>query len=168
MLFRSEAKWLFGIDAERIEVLVHPQSIVHSMVQFCDGSIKAQLGLPNMELPIQYALSFPKREADNARRLSFADYPTLTFAKPDTDTFTCLALAYKAIEKGGNMPCIMNAANEVAVAAFLQGKITFLDIPDTIATMMEKSRFVAKPTLDDLLQTDTETRQLTIDYLNNK
>ena len=163
-----EAKWLFDVRPEQIEVVVHPQSVVHSMVQFCDGSIKAQLGLPNMELPIQYALSFPKREADNARRLSFADYPTLTFAKPDTDTFTCLALAYKAIEKGGNMPCIMNAANEVAVAAFLQGKITFLDIPDTIATMMEKSRFVAKPSLDDLLKTDTETRQLTIDYLNNK
>ena len=163
-----EAKWLFDVRPEQIEVVVHPQSVVHSMVQFCDGSIKAQLGLPNMELPIQYALSFPKREADNARRLSFADYPTLTFAKPDFDTFTCLALAYKAIEKGGNMPCIMNAANEVAVAAFLQGKITFLDIPDTIATMMEKSRFVAKPSLDDLLQTDTETRQLTIDYLNNK
>jgi 1-deoxy-D-xylulose-5-phosphate reductoisomerase len=163
-----EAKWLFDVRPEQIEVVVHPQSVVHSMVQFCDGSIKAQLGLPNMELPIQYALSFPKREADNARRLSFADYPTLTFAKPDTDTFTCLALAYKAIEKGGNMPCIMNAANGGAVAAFLQEKITFLDIPDTIATMMEKSRFVAKPSLDDLLQTDTETRQLTIDYLNNK
>ena len=163
-----EAKWLFDVRPEQIEVVVHPQSVVHSMVQFCDGSIKAQLGLPNMELPIQYALSFPKREADNARRLSFADYPTLTFAKPDFDTFTCLALAYKAIEKGGNMPCIMNAANEVAVAAFLQEKIAFLDIPDTIATMMEKSRFVAKPSLDDLLQTDTETRQLTIDYLNNK
>lgn len=163
-----EAKWLFDVRPEQIEVVVHPQSVVHSMVQFADGSIKAQLGLPNMELPIQYALSFPKREADNSRRLSFADYPTLTFAKPDTDTFTCLALAYKAIEKGGNMPCIMNAANEVAVDAFLKEKIAFLDIPDTIATMMEKSRFVAKPSLDDLMQTDTETRQLTIDYLNNK
>ena len=163
-----EAKWLFDVRPEQIEVVVHPQSVVHSMVQFRDGSIKAQLGLPNMELPIQYALSFPKREADNARRLSFADYPTLTFAKPDFDTFTCLALAYKAIEKGGNMPCIMNAANEVAVVAFLQEKIAFLDIPDTIATMMEKSRFVPQPSLDDLLQTDTETRQLTIDYLNNK
>ena len=163
-----EAKWLFDVRPEQIEVVVHPQSVVHSMVQFCDGSIKAQLGLPNMELPIQYALSFPKREADDARRLSLADYPALTFAKPDFGTFTCLALAYKAIEKGGNMPCIMNAANEVAVAAFLQGKIAFLDIPDTIAAMMEKSRFVAKPSLDDLLQTDTETRQLTIDYLKNK
>lgn len=163
-----EAKWLFNVRPEQIEVVVHPQSLVHSMVQFSDGSIKAQLGLPNMELPILYALSFPKRVADNVPHLNFAYHPTLTFAQPDTDTFTCLALAYKAIEKGGNMPCIMNAANEVAVAAFLQEKIAFLDIPETIAAIMAKCRFVAQPSLDDLLQTDTETRQLTIDYLNNK
>ena len=163
-----EAKWLFGVKPEQIEVVVHPQSVIHSMVQFRDGSIKAQLGLPNMELPIHYALSYPYRETDNTRRLSFADYPTLTFAKPDFDTFTCLALAYKAIEKGGNMPCIMNAANEVAVSAFLQNKISFLDIADTIAAAMGKSSFVAKPSIDDLLHTDTETRQITIDYLNNK
>ena len=163
-----EAKWLFDVAPEQIEVVVHPQSVVHSMVQFRDGSIKAQLGLPNMELPIQYALSFPKRDADDTRRLSFADYPTLTFAKPDPDTFTCLALAYQAIQKGGNMPCVMNAANEVAVSAFLQNKILFLDIADTVAAAMAKSTFVAQPSLDDLLQTDNETRISTQKMIDNK
>jgi len=159
-----EAKWLFDVAPEQIEVVVHPQSIVHSLVQFRDGSVKAQLGLPNMELPIHYALSYPMRHADSTPRLSFADYPTLTFAQPDPDTFTCLALAYQAIEKGGNMPCIMNAANEIAVSAFLKGQISFLDIADTIAAAMAKNTFIAKPSLDDLLQTDKETR---ISTLNN-
>ena len=163
-----EAKWLFDVAPEQIEVVVHPQSVVHSLVQFRDGSIKAQLGLPNMELPIQYALSFPKRDADDTRRLSFADYPTLTFAKPDPDTFTCLALAYQAIQKGGNMPCVMNAANEIAVSAFLQNKISFLDIADIIAAAMAKSTFVAQPSLDDLLQTDNETRISTQKLIENK
>ncbi|MBR4804808.1 MAG: 1-deoxy-D-xylulose-5-phosphate reductoisomerase [Bacteroidales bacterium] len=163
-----EAKWLFDVAPEQIEVVVHPQSVVHSLVQFRDGSIKAQLGLPNMELPIQYALSFPKRDADDTRRLSFADYPTLTFSKPDPDTFTCLALAYQAIQKGGNMPCVMNAANEIAVSAFLQNKISFLDIADTIAAAMAKSTFVARPSLDDLLQTDNETRISTQKLIENK
>ncbi len=163
-----EAKWLFDVAPQQIEVVVHPQSIVHSMVQFADGSIKAQLGLPNMELPILYALSFPHRPADSMPRLSFADHPALTFAKPDPDTFVCLRLAYEAIQRGGNMPCIMNAANEVAVAAFLNQKIAFLQIPEVIAHAMNTGLFVDKPSLDDLLQTDAEIRRQTIDYLKNK
>ncbi|MBP5536231.1 MAG: 1-deoxy-D-xylulose-5-phosphate reductoisomerase [Bacteroidales bacterium] len=154
-----EAKWLFGIDAERIEVLVHPQSIVHSMVQFCDGSIKAQLGVPTMETPIQYALSYPERIESHLPRLDFMQHPQLDFMRPDTDTFRCLPLAYKAIKKGGNMPCAMNAANEVAVQRFIEGRLPFLGIADFIEDKMNQNIFIENPTLDDLVETDKHIRQ---------
>ena len=155
-----EAKWLFGVDANDIEVLVHPQSVVHSMVQFSDGSIKAQLGVPTMETPIQYAFSFPDRIESHLPRLDFATYPNLTFEKPDRKTFRCLDLAYHAIERGGNMPCIMNAANEVAVQLFIEGKIGFLDIADHVEHAMQTAHFIAKPTLDDLFETDKSIRSI--------
>ena len=154
-----EAKWLFGVDAEDIEVVVHPQSVVHSMVQFCDGSIKAQLGIPTMETPIQFAFSYPERIESHLPRLDFGQYPTLTFEKPDRATFRCLDLAYQAIGRGGNMPCVMNAANEVAVQQFIDGKIRFLDIADRIEEAMQQAPFVANPTLDDLFQTDKNIRK---------
>jgi len=153
-----EAKWLFGLKPEQIEVVVHPQSIVHSMVQFCDGSIKAQLGLPDMRLPIQYAFSFPERISNSFPRLSFADFPTLTFSAPDTKIFRNLALAYEALQKGGNLACILNAANEIVVEAFLLGKITFPDIWKVNEQIMRKSTFIARPTLDDYMATDSEAR----------
>ena len=153
-----EAKWLFGVDAEDIEVLVHPQSVVHSMVQFVDGSIKAQLGVPTMETPIQYAFSYPDRIESHLPRLDFGCYPNLTFEKPDRNAFRCLDLAYRAIARGGNMPCIMNAANEVAVQMFLDGRISFLDIADRVEAAMQTAPFIADPTLDDLFETDKEIR----------
>jgi 1-deoxy-D-xylulose-5-phosphate reductoisomerase len=153
-----EAKWLFGVDAKDIEVLVHPQSVVHSMVQFRDGSIKAQLGVPTMETPIQFAFSFPERIESHLPRLDFADYPSLTFEKPDRQTFRCLDLAYQAIERGGNMPCVMNAANEVAVQRFIEGKISFLGIADYVEHAMQTAHFIPNPTLDDLFETDKITR----------
>jgi 1-deoxy-D-xylulose-5-phosphate reductoisomerase len=153
-----EAKWLFGLKPEQIEVVVHPQSIVHSMVQFCDGSIKAQLGLPDMRLPIQYAFSFPERICNNFPRLNFADFPTLTFTAPDTKIFRNLALAYEALQKGGNLACILNAANEIVVEAFLKGKITFPDIWIVNEHVMLKSTFIDRPTLDDYIATDREAR----------
>jgi len=153
-----EAKWLFGLKPEQIEVVVHPQSIVHSMVQFCDGSIKAQLGLPDMRLPIQYAFSFPERICNNFPRLNFADFPTLTFTAPDTKIFRNLALAYEALQKGGNLACILNAANEIVVEAFLKGKITFPDIWIVNEQVMLKSTFIAHPTLNDYIATDREAR----------
>jgi 1-deoxy-D-xylulose-5-phosphate reductoisomerase len=153
-----EAKWLFGVDAKDIEVVVHPQSVVHSMVQFCDGSIKAQMGIPSMETPIQLAFSYPERIESYLPRLDFAQYPTLTFEKPDRQTFRCLDLAYQAIERGGNMPCVMNAANEVAVQQFIHGKIRFLDIADRVEEAMQRATFIANPTLDDLFQTDKNIR----------
>lgn len=153
-----EAKWLFGVGVDCIEVVVHPQSVVHSMVQFCDGSIKAQMGVPTMETPIQYAFSFPERIESHLPRLDFAHYPNLTFEKPDTQTFRCLPLAFRAIEKGGNMPCIMNAANELAVARFLKGNLSFLGIADFVDGIMEKTAFIANPTLDDLFETDRIVR----------
>ena len=155
-----EARWLFDIPAERIQVLVHPQSVVHSMVQYVDGSIKAQLGVPTMETPIQYAFTFPQRIESHLPRLSFEKYSQLTFENPDTDTFRCLSLAYEAIARGGNMPCIMNAANEVAVQQFIEGKITFLQIADFVEHQMSTAPFIAKPTLDDLFQTDATVRRL--------
>ncbi len=154
-----EAQWLFGVDVDNIEVLVHPQSVVHSMVQFADGSIKAQLGIPTMETPIQYAFSFPERIESHLPRLDFAQYPTLTFEKPDRATFRCLDLAYSAIHRGGNMPCVMNAANEVAVQQFIEGKIGFLDIADRVETAMQSAPFIPDPTLDDLFETDNEIRK---------
>ena len=153
-----EARWLFGVDANDIEVVVHPQSVVHSMVQFSDGSIKAQLGVPTMETPIQYALTFPERVESHLPRLDFADYPSLTFEKPDRSAFRCLDLAYRAIAQGGNMPCVMNAANEVAVQRFLSGEIGFLDIADVVEHAMQTAPFVADPSLADLLATDAEIR----------
>lgn len=153
-----EARWLFDVPADRIQVLVHPQSVVHSMVQYVDGSIKAQLGVPTMETPIQYAFSFPERIESFLPRLSFEKYSQLTFENPDTKTFRCLDLAYQAIDKGGNMPCIMNAANEVAVQRFIDGKLTFLQIADFVEEQMQRAPFIAKPTLDDLFRTDAEVR----------
>ena len=155
-----EAKWLFGLRTNQIEVVVHPQSIIHSAVQFEDGSIKAQLGLPDMKLPIQYALGFPKRLQNNFKRFSFIDYPNLTFEKPDLETFKNLQMAYDAMEKGGNMACILNAANEIAVAAFLQDRIGFLNMSDLIANCMEKITFVANPNLEDYVATNEATRIL--------
>lgn len=153
-----EAKWLFDLDVSQIEVIVHPQSIIHSMVQFEDGSIKAQMGLPDMKLPIQYALAYPARVKNNFPRFSFINYPNLSFENPDLDTFRNLGLAYEALNRGGNMPCIINAANEVAVAAFLNDEIGFLSISDVLETCMSKIQFIASATLDDYLNTDKETR----------
>ena len=155
-----EAKWLFDLKTDQIEVVVHPQSILHSAVQFKDGSIKAQMGLPDMRLPIQYALGFPERLQNNFERFSFMDYPNLTFEKPDLETFRNLKLAYAAMEKGGNMPCILNAANEIAVSAFLKDKIGFLNMSDLIVNCMEKITFVPNPNLEDYVDTNRETRIL--------
>ncbi len=155
-----EAKWLFDLKAEQIEVVVHPQSIIHSAVQFEDGSIKAQLGLPDMKLPIQYALGFPERLKNSFNRFNFLDYPNLTFEKPDRKTFRNLDLAYTAMSKGGNMPCILNAANEIAVAAFLKDEIGFLNMPDLIENCMEKITFVPNPSYEDFVETDRQTRIL--------
>jgi 1-deoxy-D-xylulose-5-phosphate reductoisomerase len=155
-----EAKWLFNLSASQIDVVVHPQSIVHSLVQFEDGSIKAQLGLPDMKLPIQYALGFPNRLKADFPRFSFAQFPTLTFEQPDMDTFVNLKTAFEALEKGGNMPCIINAANEIAVDAFLKDEISFLGISDLIQNTMQKATFIQKPSLEDYIKTDAETRIL--------
>ena len=160
-----EAKWLFDLNVDQIDVVVHSQSIIHSAIQFEDGSIKAQLGLPDMKLPIQYALGFPQRIKNSFERFNFMDYPNLTFEKADTDTFRNLQLAFNAIKKGGNAPCILNAANEVAVAAFLQDKIGFLNMSDLIANCMEKITFVSKPSLVDYVATNKETRKLAKELL---
>lgn len=160
-----EAKWLFNLDPSQIEVVVHPQSIIHSAIQFNDGSIKAQLGLPDMKLPIQYALGFPKRLENNFKRFSFMDYPNLTFEKPDIGTFKNLGLAYQAIEKGGNMPCVLNAANEIAVDAFLNNKLGFLNMSDLIANCLEKITFVSNPSLEDYIETNRSTRILANELL---
>lgn len=153
-----EAKWLFGVDPARIEVVIHPQSIIHSMVQFEDGSIKAQMGLPDMRLPIQYALSYPARIKSDFPRFNFTDYPELTFEQPDVDTFRNLAFAFKALQEGGNLPCILNAANEVAVEQFLKEKISFLQISDVIEACMAKMPYISTPFLEDYVNTDKETR----------
>jgi 1-deoxy-D-xylulose-5-phosphate reductoisomerase len=156
-----EAKWLFGLKPEQIDVVVHHQSIIHSIVQFCDGSMKAQMGLPDMKLPIQYALSFPERLPSAFKRFSFLDYPKLTFEQPNTKNFRNLALAFEALNLGGNMPCILNAANEVVVQAFLNDKISFLQMPEIIEQAMGKATYLKKPNLEDYTQTDKETRILT-------
>jgi len=156
-----EAKWLFGLKPEQIDVIVHPQSIVHSIVQFVDGSMKAQMGLPDMKLPIQYALSFPERLPSPFRRFNFLDYPKLTFEQPNTKNFRNLALAFEALNQGGNMPCILNAANEVVVHAFLNDKISFLQMPEIIEQAMEQATFLKNPSLDDYIQSDKEVRILT-------
>lgn len=154
-----EARWLFDLKPEQIEVLVHPQSIVHSMVQFKDGSLKAQMGLPDMKLPIQYALSYPKRLKNNFQRLDFINFPSLTFEPADIQNFRNLALAYRALNEGGNIPCILNAANEVAVEAFLKEKIGFMEISDKIECCISDLSFIAQPNFTDLVETDTETRK---------
>ncbi|HEX8549632.1 MAG TPA: 1-deoxy-D-xylulose-5-phosphate reductoisomerase [Cytophagaceae bacterium] len=155
-----EAKWLFGLDQSQIEVIVHPQSIVHSLVQFEDGSIKAQMGLPDMKLPIQYAMGYPYRLKSDFKRFNFMDYPSLHFYKPDTDTFRNLTLAYDALERGGNMPCVLNAANEIAVQEFLNEQIGFLEISEIIDSCMAKVPYIASPEYEDYVQSDQETRRI--------
>jgi 1-deoxy-D-xylulose-5-phosphate reductoisomerase len=155
-----EAKWLFALKPEQIDVIVHPQSIVHSIVQFTDGSMKAQMGLPDMKLPIQYALAYPDRIRSGFPRFDFLKYPQLTFEPADTKTFRNLALAFEAMNKGGNSPCILNAANEIAVESFLKDKIGFLEMSDVVEKCLEKVSFKAKPTYEDYVETDRETRKV--------
>jgi len=155
-----EAKWLFGLKAEQINVIVHPQSIVHSIVQFADGSMKAQMGLPDMKLPIQYAIGYPNRMKSDFPRFSFFNYPQLTFEQADTKTFRNLALAFEAMNKGGNSPCVLNAANEIAVAAFLKDKIGFLEMSDVVENCLQTIAFIAKPSYDDYVATDNESRRI--------
>lgn len=155
-----EAKWLFGVNADKIQVLVHPQSIVHSAVQFRDGAVKAQLGAPDMRLPIQYALTYPDRVPSDFPRLDLFRTKSLTFEEPDIERFPNLRLAYEAIARGGNMPCVLNAANEVANLAFREGKCAFLEMSDVIAKTMNKASFIATPTYDDYVATDAESRRI--------
>jgi len=162
-----EARWLFGLPSSKIDVIVHPQSVIHSIVQFEDGSMKAQMGLPDMKLPIQYALGFPSRIKNIYPRFNFLDYPTLDFEPPNTKIFRNLALSFEAMNAGGNMPCILNAANEVVVEAFLNKKITFLQMPEIIEKAMQKVTFIEKPSLDDLIQTNAEARNRTIFLTEN-
>jgi 1-deoxy-D-xylulose-5-phosphate reductoisomerase len=163
-----EAHWLFGLSPDDIEVVVHPQSIIHSLVQFRDGSIKAQLGLPDMRLPIQYALSYPERFANDFPRFSFLDYPKLTFEQPDLKNFRNLALAFEAIRMGGNMPCVLNAANEVVICAFLMQKIGFIEMSEIIETVMEKADYLAQPSLEDYISTNATTRDATQLLIDNR
>lgn len=153
-----EAKWLFNLREDQIDVIIHPQSIVHSLVQFTDGSIKAQLGLPDMKLPIHYAMAYPERVQSNFPRFNFMEYPELTFQQPDRVAFRNLDLAYRAMNRGGNMPCIINAANEIVVNAFLEGRIGFLEMSDVIERCMEDLQFIESPTLNNYLETDQHTR----------
>lgn len=161
-----EAKWLFGVKPEQIEVVVHPQSIVHSMVQFEDGAIKAQLGMPDMRLPIQYAFSYPQRIKASFPRINWMNCAELTFEQPDLERFRNLALAYEAIHRGGNMPCIVNAANEVVVEAFLNDRISFLGMSDVIEQTMSRASFLAKPSYVDYVATDAEVRRLTAELIH--
>ena len=163
-----EAKWLFNLHANQIDVIVHPQSIIHSIVQFEDGSMKAQMGLPDMKLPIQYALTYPMRTITDFPRFDFLNYPTLSFEKADTETFRNLALAFQAMKQGGNMPCILNAANEVVVEAFLNDQIGFLEMSDAITDCMQKITFIDTPNYDDYVATDTESRIFTRNWILNK
>lgn len=156
-----EAKWLFGIEAKDIDIVVHPQSIVHSMVEFNDGSIKAQLGVPDMHLPIQYAMGYPNRLPSKRKRLSVMDYSNLSFESPSFDKFPMLSLAYDAINRGGNIPCALNAANEIAVAAFLEDKINYIQIADIVSKGIEKCRFISQPTFNDYVDTNNEIRNYT-------
>lgn len=163
-----EAKWLFGVRPDQIEVVVHPQSVIHSMVQFEDGAVKAQLGMPDMRLPIQYAFSYPDRICSSFPRLDFTKHTNLTFEQPDTTRFRNLALAYEAMYRGGNMPCIVNAANEVVVAAFLRDEIGFLAMSDVIEKTMERAAFVQTPAYDDYVATDAEARRIARELIVNK
>jgi 1-deoxy-D-xylulose-5-phosphate reductoisomerase len=163
-----EAKWLFGLKTEQIDVVVHPQSIVHSLVQFEDGSIKAQLGLPDMRIPIQFALSYPDRLKSNFERFNFANYPQLTFEQPDKETFRNLQLAFDSLATGGNAPCVLNAANEIAVAAFLNKQVGFLEMSDLIEETLTRSEFIARPQLEDYIETDRKAREFTENLLKSK
>ncbi|MEZ5034349.1 MAG: hypothetical protein R2796_05130 [Chitinophagaceae bacterium] len=160
-----EAKWLFNLSPQQVEVVIHPQSIIHSMVQFEDGSVKAQLGLPDMKLPIQYALAFPKRIKNDFPRMDFNKINTLTFEEPDVKTFRNLMLAWEALNKSGNMPCIMNAANEIAVYAFLRNRINFLDMTDVIEQTMATVPFIEQPTLEEYFESDGEARNFAADLI---
>ena len=162
-----EAKWLFGLRDEQIDVVVHPQSIVHSLVQFEDGSLKAQLGLPDMKLPIQYALAYPQRLANAFPRFSFLDYPSLTFEAPDRTAFPNLELAFGAMRRGGNAPCVLNAANEIAVAAFLREQVGFRQMSDVVAECLARVSYLAEPLLADLVATDEETRRVAAQLIKN-
>jgi len=162
-----EAKWLFGVKPEQIEVVVHPQSVIHSMVEYKDGAVKAQLGVPDMRLPIQYAFSYPKRETLSGERLDFIKCNTLTFEAPDTKRFRNLAFAYEAMNSGGNMACILNAANEVVVAAFLKDQISFLGMSDVIEKTMNKVAFISNPTYHDYVETDAIARRIAAEYVIN-
>ncbi len=161
-----EAKWLFNLTPEQIEVVIHPQSIIHSMVQFEDGSVKAQMGLPDMKLPIQYAMSFPYRIENQSKRANFKKIPTLNFEEPDTKTFRNLVLATMALEKGGNLPCVLNAANEIAVWAFLNNRIGFLDMTAVVEKTMDKIKFIEKPNLTEYFESDGEARNFAASLLN--
>lgn len=163
-----EAKWLFGLKTEQIDVVVHPQSIVHSLVQFEDGSIKAQLGLPDMRIPIQFALSYPDRFKSDFERFNFANYPNLTFEQPDMKTFRNLQLAFDALATGGNAPCVLNAANEIAVAAFLNREVGFLEMSDLIEETLAKATFVKHPSLEDYVASDAEARMITENLIKSK
>jgi 1-deoxy-D-xylulose-5-phosphate reductoisomerase len=154
-----EAKWLFGLKTEQIDVIIHPQSIIHSIVQFEDGSMKAQMGLPDMKLPIQYAFTYPERIKSDFPRFDFLKYPQLTFEKPDTETFSNLGLAFKALEMGGNMPCVLNAANEIAVEAFLQDRIGFMEMSDLVEKCLGKISYIKQPDYTQYINCDQETRQ---------
>jgi len=160
-----EAKWLFDLDVNQIDVVVHPQSIVHSMVQFVDGSIKAQMGLPDMKLPIQYALTYPERIQSDFPRFNFINHPELTFEAPDLKNFRNLALAFEAIKLGGNIPCVLNAANEVLVSSFLKDRIGFLKMPEIIEKCMNKIAFVKHPSYENLVDTDKESRKLALELI---
>lgn len=163
-----EAKWLFGLKTEQIEVVVHPQSIVHSLVQFEDGSIKAQLGLPDMRIPIQFALSYPDRLKSDFERFNFAKYPNLTFEQPDMKTFRNLQLAFDALARGGNAPCVLNAANEIAVAAFLNREVGFLEMSDLIEESMLRTEFISHPSLEDYIETDRKAREFTENLIKSR
>lgn len=160
-----EAKWLFGVRPDQIEVVVHPQSVIHSMVQYEDGAVKAQLGVPDMRLPIQYAFSYPQRIKASFDRLDFSQMKALTFEQPDTDRFRCLALAYEALNRGGNMACIVNAANEVVVSAFLHDRISFLQMSEVIEQTMGKVTFIQTPSYEDYVETDAEARRVALDLI---
>ncbi len=160
-----EAKWLFGVGLEQIEVIVHPQSIIHSLVQFEDGSMKAQMGLPDMRVPIQFAMTYPERLKADYPRFDFMDYPQLTFEKPDIETFRNLGLAFEVAKEGGNQPCILNAANEIAVQAFLEDKVGFLEISDVIENCLQKVSYIRNPEIEDFIQTDKETRAKALELI---
>lgn len=161
-----EAKWLFGVNYDQIEVIVHPQSIIHSLVQFEDGSMKAQMGLPDMRVPIQYALSYPARMHADFPRFDFMDFPSLTFEKPDFETFRNLSLAFEVGKRGGNMPCILNAANEIAVKGFLEDRLGFLEISEVIESCLQKVSYIRTPSLEDFIKTDDETRAYALELIS--